>query len=175
MKKTLTALLAGILLIFLALAGGSTHINSSTQKNNDTSEIKKITHSWEYRGMLDVYVFTSDYTVKEYSVYFENSDYFIFRQVLPKAGYDLRMDRKITKKDWDALVEALHENDFMGLPERLPGNDNTYSWDLIKVETADGVYKTGSYGGDSEENMRFSAIQREINDILYPNAQYIVE
>lgn len=175
MKKTLTALLAGILLIFLALAGGSTHINSSTQKNNDTSEVKKITHSWEYRGMLRVYVFTSDYTVKEYSVYFENSDYFIFRQVLPKAGYDLRMDRKITKEDWDALVEALNENDFMGLPERLPGNDNTYSWDFMKVETADGVYKTGSYGGDDEENMRFSAIQREINDILYPNAQYIVE
>ena len=163
MKKTVATLLAVILLIPLTLTG------CSTQQNSSTSDVQKITYVCDYGyGLSEMYVFTSDYTMKKYRIYSDSSE----RYGLPKNGNELAVERQITKDNWNTLIDVLNKNDFMELPEELSGNDMPDDLTCyIQVETADGVHKSGGtmagYGED-EANKRFNAIQRELNNITHP-------
>ena len=173
MKKTMTALVAGIMFVALTLAG------CSTQQNSSTSDVKKVTYivlnSSQYPsenlsmtvatpGAVKVYVMGLDC--------FEQYDLFA-GELPPEDEYELT-EYQISKEEWNALINALDENRFMELPEELSKDErgiptldaSTY---YIQVETGDGVHRSGGYMagyGDDEEHKRFDAIKWELYGVI---------
>lgn len=168
MKKNVIALLAGILLIPLTLAG------CGTQQNNSTSDVKKITYILRGTdlGILTMYVLTSDCTMKEYEMGFDDFiHYDLFAGELPPEGrYEVIGEYKISEEEWNALVSAINENNFAELPEELPAGRVTDAAVIhMQVETADWTHETGGYMAgyeDDDESKRFRAIKDELWNII---------
>lgn len=187
MRKNVIALLAGVLLVPLSLAGCSmqengspTHTTTPTPSpsatNAQESDLPKITYVVVGGdGMIfRMYVLTPDYTVKRYDLNLEYyNQYDFFAGELPPEG-EYRVDKyQISEENWNALVGAINENNFAELPEELPEDEEgmpvldgtTY---YIQVETSDGVHKSGGYEAgrwDDKENKRFRAIQEKLDSI----------
>ena len=170
MKKKIIASMLGILLVPLALTG------CGTQKNiigeNDAPKITYVVAGGDI-GIFEVYVLTQDYTLKRYDMsldYFHKYDVFVGE--LPPEGEYRVTEYQIFKEDWNALINAINENNFAELPEELSGDFATDGTDYyVQVETADWTHKTGGYlagYGEDEANKRFNAIQRELNNITHP-------
>lgn len=188
MKKTIAALLAGILFIPLTLAGCSTQENGSSgatatstpslsatamQENN----LPKITYvvSTASSATVRMYVLTADYTVKEYLMkgteFFGNYDFFA-GELPPEHRYELT-EYTISEEDWNALMNTINENNFAELPEKLPdGGVYDGASTYMQVETVDGVHKTGGYApadGGSDESKRYRAIRDKFYEIIEAN------
>lgn len=110
---------------------------------------------------LEVFVISKDLTVTQYdftSCWMDNAfDY--FSDPLPPEGEYALTERRITKSAWDRLIEALRQNRFYTLPEKLrPVNGYDFPSYTIQVETESGVYMSGGYGagyGKGGESRRF--------------------
>lgn len=170
MKKNVIALLAGILLIPLTLAG------CATQQNNGTSDVLKITYivlnSSQYPFKdLSMIVATPD-AVKVYIMGLDCFDqYDLFAGELPPEDKYELTEYQISEEEWNVLINTLVENRFMELPEELTdGSDisgaSTY---YIQVETGNSVHRSGGYMagyGDNEEHKRFDAIKYKLYGVI---------
>ena len=185
MKKTMTVLVAGIMFVALTLAGCSTQENGSpdvtttptpspsatvTQEN-----LQKVTYiiSASMGHTPEMYVFVPDYSVKRYEMHSYNVtiDDLLAGDLPPDSEYTLT-EYQISEEDWNALVNALNDNNFAELPERLQRDaiaedvPNYY----VQVETSDWDHETGCCTfrapGDDEENKRFRAVDKKIDEIM---------
>ena len=170
MKKTMTALVAGIMFVALSLTGCSL-------QGKQLSDVQKISYI-SYCGDNDcgtVLVITADRKVKQYYITLDYKYTDLFAGKLPSEDdYRNRLEYEITEDEWNALINTINENNFADLPEELPEGESTFyildgSTRYMQVETADGVHKSGGYAAgdwDDEENKRFGAIKDKINEII---------
>lgn len=164
MKKTMTALVAGVLLMALTLTGCSV-------LGKQLSDVKKISYVG-YCGDQDcgtVLVITSDCKVKQYDITWDYKYPDLFAGKLPSEDKYKLTEYQISEEEWDALVNALNENRFAQLPEDISIEGYDMPTSYIQVETADGVYRSGGYGaslGDGGKNKRFDAVRNELYNII---------
>lgn len=166
MKKKIVASVVGILLFPLMLTGCGAHKNTS-----ETLKVTYIDISGD-AGTAVMFILTSDCVVKKYEM---RSDYVnqydLFGGELPPNNEYTMTEYRMSEKEWETLVGAINDNNFLELPEELPpyrGVDAPAYY--LQVETVDGVYKSGGYGaghGDDKANKRFRLVKDELDNIVW--------
>ena len=180
MKKTMTALVAGIMFVALTLTGCSTQENGSSGTTATPSptatttqeNLPKISYV-SYSGDQDcgtVLVITADRKVKRYDITWSYKRTDLFAGKLPSEDdYRNRLtEYEISEDEWNALINALNENRFEQLPEDISIKGFDLPASYMQVETADGVHESGGYGasvGDGDENVRFGTVEHELYKI----------
>ena len=172
-KKSIMKLLKNIL-VFTSIILIIFTLPGCKQKVVDVNEVKYIEYVGDF-PVINMLVITSDLNVKYYNIrVLDTFDYDLLADELPPENwYDLT-ETEITQDDWDRLVNAINQNDFMSLPEQLPYTTQPYDhpWYNIQVKTNSDTHDVGGYAIETEKdeaNKRFIMIQDVIEDIFNIN------
>ena len=141
MKKLFFPLLT-VFLVLLCLCG-------CAKRNADAWDVEKIIYVWNYGDIYqyEMFVMTPDCWVKHYTLWPDEFDFDLYSGELPpEDGYRLN-EYRITKENWNSLVESLKENDFMGLPEEIPCKypPCDVGYHVVTVNTGSGSHQSGGY------------------------------
>ena len=121
----------------------------SSDEKADKLDVKSVTYLVYPGGVNQVimYVITSDLNVEKYTVNGPDKNYDYLGGELPSEDTYEAESFEISESDWNDIVNALTEENFMELDEDLSTKeeiDDGSSY-YIKVETADGTNTSGGY------------------------------
>lgn len=173
MKKSIMKLLKNILVFTFTIMIIFT-LPGCKQKVVDVNEIKYIEYVGDF-PVVHMLVITSDLNAKYYNIrVLDTFDFDLLAGELPPENWYELTETEIPQDDWDRLVNAINQNDFMSLPEQLPYTTQPYDhpWYNIQVKTDSDTHDVGGYAIKSEkdkDNKRFIAIQDVIEDIFSIN------
>lgn len=165
-----------IIAAILVLTLGVSVITGCGQKKQQRGplDVKKVCYLVYLGGIdrIELYVITSDYKVKEYSMSSDpNNKYDYINEELPPEGqYELK-EYEISELSWTSMVNVLTRVGFMEIKEDLSakGDIDDASSYYIKVETADAVHISGGYAAGTSggsDNTNFEEARQYIRNAL---------
>ena len=166
MKKRIMQLLITLLLSALVLIG------CDAKGNENILDINKITYVRTAGDIntIEMFVITSNFSIKKYVITpYSDSHFDLFAGQLPSEEEYTVNEWQISEENWNHMVDALIENDFMGLPEDIPCSAQVFdaSSYYIEIETNDVVHRVGGYDvGQATDsvNKRFKNIINSLED-----------
>lgn len=170
MKKLMTALLVAGLFGALALAG----CFSDGEAKGEGCEVTRIVlvSTGGDANTLDAYIFEPDPSLTHVSLAPDTDLSHVEEESPWPDEAELGRERlSISKADWQGVVDAVDEVDFMTLPEVIKVSDlvlDAPSY-YINVKTTGGSHESGGYAagfGSDEPNERFSKLHGTLQDII---------
>ena len=170
MKKLMAALLAACLFGALVLAG----CFAGGGAKGEGCEVTRIilVRTGGDVSTLDAYVFESDLSLTHVSLAPDTDlSHMGEESPWPEEAEISRKWQSISEADWQGIVDAIGEVDFMSFPEAIKVSDLVLDapFYYINVKTTEGCHESGGYAagfGSDEPNERFSQLHEALNDAI---------
>ncbi len=135
-------------------------------------DVKQVSLVFNYGDIdgAELDVFSADGTVKEYIVRpTTGSGVDLFGGEIPTEDQCEMKEYTISPEDWDSIVNAVKESNFMKLSEELPKVE-AYdgSTRYLEIVTSEGTHRVGGYcagNGAGKEHQRFAAILEALRGV----------